>query len=467
MTDFPSLAFVDLETTGLSPRADRITEIGVVTADANEVTEWTTLLNPGKRIFRHAESYNDIDAALLASAPSFKEIAPALAQKLAGRLFIAHNARFDYSFLKAAFDRLGIEFCPQVLCSVMLSRKLYAGLPHHDLDSVMERHGLQAEMRHRALPDAQLLWQFWRAIHRDHSQEVITNTISTLLAGPVFPPHLDPSLVDRLPEAPGIYVLHGDGDVLHVSHAGNLRAHLRNYFRLDRSSAKALAVSHRVRNITWRVTAGALGARLQLSALSKTLLPAKERQVRKGLYSWQLNPEEYPSVELFSVGQLNDFEGESYGLYDSQRKARNDLRRLACEKRLCHFLLGIAEAEDEVCTACHLESGHRQCSGRIERLKHLARAVAALTPLRVEAWPFAGTIGIRERGDIHLIHDWRYLGTARNEAEIDEILQTRASDFDEDVYMLLAKKLPRLSPHQIIRFPEDMKRRRATDFEPA
>jgi DNA polymerase-3 subunit epsilon len=85
MTDFPSLAFVDLETTGLRPSVDRITEIGVVTADANEVTEWTTLLNPRNRISRCAQFYNGIDEALLASAPSFKEIAPALAQKLAGQ----------------------------------------------------------------------------------------------------------------------------------------------------------------------------------------------------------------------------------------------------------------------------------------------------------------------------------------------------------------------------------------------
>jgi len=288
-----------------------------------------------------------------------------------------------------------------------------------------------------------------------------------LLAGPVFPPHLDPSLVDRLPEAPGVYVLHGNGDVLHVGQASNLRAHLRNYFRLDRSSAKTLAVSHLVRNITWRGTAGGLGALLQLSVLSKTLLPAKERRINKGLYSWQVNPEKYPSVELMSVGQVHDFECKSYGLYDSQRKARNDLRRLAYEKRLCHFLLGIAETEDKVCTACHLERGQGRCSRGIERLKHLTRVLAALTSLRVEAWPFAGPIGIRERGDIHIIHDWHYLGTARNEADIDEILQTRSSDFDEDVYRLLAKKLPRLTPHQIIRFPDHAKRRSASDFEPA
>src|SRR5688572_27150853 len=117
MPIFPRLAFVDLETTGLSPTSDRITEIGIVTVDGNEVTEWTTLVNPGRRVSRDAQLYNGIDEALLESVPSFKELAADLAKKLAERLFIAHNARFDYSFLKAAFERVGIEFYPQVLCS--------------------------------------------------------------------------------------------------------------------------------------------------------------------------------------------------------------------------------------------------------------------------------------------------------------------------------------------------------------
>src|SRR5688572_23937383 len=149
MSSFPRLAFVDLETTGLSPTLDRITEIGIVTVDGDQASEWTTFVNPGGRPSRRAQFYNGIDEALVEAAPSFKELAAEVANKLAGRLFIAHNARFDYNFLKAGFERVGIEFYAQALCTVMLSRKLYAGRLHHDLDSLMERHGLPCEVRHR------------------------------------------------------------------------------------------------------------------------------------------------------------------------------------------------------------------------------------------------------------------------------------------------------------------------------
>ena len=183
------------------------------------------------------------------------------------------------------------------------------------------------------------------------------------------------------------------------------------------------------------------------------------------MYSWRLHPDRYPSFEFISEAQRRESGCESYGLYDSERKARNALRRMAHDQRLCYSLLGLAETEDQHCTACDLAREPRRCGRRVERLKHLTRAVRALASLRIKAWPFAGPIGIRERADIHIVHDWRYLGTARNEADVNDVLQTRAPDFDRNVFMLLAKKLPRLTERKIIRFPERAPLNRTGDFE--
>src|SRR5258706_14061519 len=124
MITLPRLAFVDLETSGLSPSIGRITEIGVITVDATGVAEWTTLINPGIRISERSRLFNGIADEIVASVPRFKDIASDLAQRLAGRLFIAHNARFDFGFLRSEFNRAGIAFQPQVGFSVMLARKL-------------------------------------------------------------------------------------------------------------------------------------------------------------------------------------------------------------------------------------------------------------------------------------------------------------------------------------------------------
>src|SRR4051812_26919733 len=447
MSKMPGLAFVDLETSGLSPRTDEITEIGVVTVDAGRVEEWTTLLNPGRDVTERSRARPGSADADLAAAPRFADIAAQLSARLAGRLFIAHNARFDFAFLRAAFARLRLEFEPSVLCTVMLSRKLYAGCEGHDLDTLMQRHGLSAEVRHRALPDARLLWQFWQVVHAEHSGESIAATVEQLLAGPVLPAHLDPSLIDRLPEAPGVYVLHGADDiVLHVGKASNLRRHLIAYFRLDRTSAKAAAVSHLIRNITWRETRGAIGAYLQRAALAEAAVP---RHAHRALVAWRLQPDAHPCVDLIALETGTRNQGDLYGVFDSARKARNALLRLALRENLCLGLLGLAHLPAAPCSACAAHDGPR-CVRKTERLRHLAKAVIALRPWRVEQWPYDGPIGVRERSDLHVLDDWRYLGTAVGEHEIHQVMQTRAPYFDRDTFNFLTKTLRRLPRRRIL-----------------
>ena len=105
------LAFVDLETTGATATHDRITEIGIVEVDADgTVREWQQLVNPGMRIPPFIEQLTGISNDMVADAPPFETVAAETMKRLEGRLFIAHNARFDYGFLKNEFKRLGITF---------------------------------------------------------------------------------------------------------------------------------------------------------------------------------------------------------------------------------------------------------------------------------------------------------------------------------------------------------------------
>jgi len=192
----PPLAFVDLETTGLSPGSHRIVEIGIVTVDDGKAEEWTSLVHPGRRVSRVARSYTGISDEILADAPRFSQIAGDVARRLHGRLFIAHNARFDHAFLKSEFNRCSIGFRPDVVCTAMLSRKLYPQFPHHNLDALTSRHALVAPVRHRALPDARLLWDFWQTLHRDFPAETIATTVGALLAQPM-PPRTSMSACSR------------------------------------------------------------------------------------------------------------------------------------------------------------------------------------------------------------------------------------------------------------------------------
>jgi DNA polymerase-3 subunit epsilon len=88
-------------------------------------------------------------------------------------VFVAHNARFDHAFLHSAFAAHGREaaFDPPVLCTLKLARVLYPHYRQHGLDALIERHGLDCAARHRAMGDADALWQFAQLLERDHDEE--------------------------------------------------------------------------------------------------------------------------------------------------------------------------------------------------------------------------------------------------------------------------------------------------------
>ena len=150
MLDQP-LVILDVETTGANPVYDRVTEVGLIEIErGRSVAEWSTLVNPGTRIPPVIQSLTGITDDMVALAPSFAEIAPRLLARLEGKLLVAHNARFDYGFLRNEFRRAGLRYSSRVLCTVKLSRRLFPAETRHNLDALMARHDVACDARHRA-----------------------------------------------------------------------------------------------------------------------------------------------------------------------------------------------------------------------------------------------------------------------------------------------------------------------------
>lgn len=230
------LAFVDLETTGATGAQDRITEIGIVRVGPEGVHEWSSLVNPGTRISAFIEQLTGISNAMVSSAPSFAELASTVRELLAGHLFIAHNARFDYGFVRHEFRRLDEVFRAPVLCTVKLSRKLYPQHHRHSLDTLIERHGLSVSARHRALGDAQLIHQFW-TLHQgdDETRARLDAAVDELCGQTLLPAHIEARLADDLPEGRGVYVFYGHDaqgceQLIHIGRAKTLRTRVVGYF---------------------------------------------------------------------------------------------------------------------------------------------------------------------------------------------------------------------------------------------
>jgi DNA polymerase III subunit epsilon len=282
------LAIVDLETTGGHPAWDRVTEIGVLEVDGFELSsEWSTLVNPGTAIPAPIQALTGITNEMVSSAPSFAELAAELYERLAGRVFVAHNARFDYGFLRHEFERAGLRFLAKTLCTVRLSRRLYPGQASHNLDSLIARHGIDCRARHRALGDADAVWQFLRHAALEHGDEIVAVAARQVARQPALPPHIDRALIDAIPEAPGVYVFHGEGGApLYVGMSRSMRSRVLRHFSSNTHWAPQVA------NIDWQRTAGELGARLREARLVKELSPAYNR--RRAAARARLEPPDWP-----------------------------------------------------------------------------------------------------------------------------------------------------------------------------
>ena len=443
------LAFVDLETTGATPTADRVTEIGIVAVNADgTVSEWQQLVNPETGIPPFIEQLTGISNAMVADAPRFADLAGEIRRRLDGRLFIAHNARFDYGFLKNEFKRLGITFRAPVVCTVKLSRALFPEHKRHNLDSLIERHGLAAEARHRALADAQLIHQFWQKIHVDRSSDEIAAALKKQNAHPSLPPHLDPGIVDELPDVPGVYLFYGENKLpLYVGKAKDIRQRVLAHFSADHASAKEMSLAQQVKRIDWIETAGEIGALLKEAALVKELLPSHNRQLRRNddVCTWTLVDEGggWLRPELASARDLAPgISGACYGLFKNAREAGEVLRGLAAEFSLCDALLGLEKtAPGKPCFGYQIKRCKGACIGAESRGLHGARLMMALHKLKVERWPYAGPVGLREGEALHVIDNWCWLGTARGEDEVHALLESGRPAFDLDMWKILKKAL--------------------------
>ena len=448
----PALAFVDLETTGATATADRITEIGIVEVDEDGVREWSCLVNPGTPISGFIERLTGISNAMVADAPPFEDVAAKVKERLEGRLFIAHNARFDYGFLKNEFKRAGHEFRATVLCTVKLSRKLFPQHVRHNLDSLIERHGLTVTGRHRALGDARLIHQFWNKLQAEVAPELLAATVKGLTARPSLPVGLDPAAIDDLPEGPGVYLFYGENDLpLYVGKSKELKKRVLAHFAADHAAAREMNLAQQVRRIECIETGGEIGALLKEAALIKQLQPIHNRGLRRNeeLCFWQLVEvragEWRPHLML--AGDL-EFRQQAhlYGPFKSARDARKSLTELAKEHGLCHALLELEKVKPgKPCFAHQLQQCRGACVGKEPVSFHSARLMTALSRQRLAPWPFAGPAWIRVGDEVHLVDHWRHLGTAHSEEDLHALIDTQPPVFDRDSYRILVKALGRMT----------------------
>ena len=450
------LAFVDIETTGGYPGVHRIIDVAVVGMTAGAVDfEWQSLVNPGLRVPAGITALTGIDTEMLADAPRFEDIAKELRTRLDGRVFVAHNVRFDYGFIRREFARMETDWRSPSMCTVRLSRALYPQMPRHNLDAVMAHHGITMENRHRAMPDAQVLRIFWSKLRAAWSAAQLQAAMDTASLRATLPAALSADLADDLPEAPGVYRFYGVAEagesLLYIGKANNLRERVLDHFRGGASDAKALQLAAGVKRVDWTQTAGEVGALLLEAREIRERQPVYNRQLRGGgeRLTWLFADDAPPQLIELDVRALRS--GNVFGAYRAERDARRALEAMAREYKWCFKLLGL-ETGAGSCFGFQVGRCNGACIGKESAAVHLARVKIGLMPQRLKQWPHAGPMVLREgagtAAQYHVIDGWQHLATFDGDEAADNLddfgrsaRRGHASRFDIDGYRILTRHL--------------------------
>lgn len=169
---------IDIETTGNNHKYGSITELAVYQHNGQKiVNHFSTLINPEIDIPYYITKLTGIDNEMVKEAPKFYEIAKTLLEFIAGHTFVAHNAVFDYKFIKEEYARLGYNFNSKTLCTVKLSKQLLPGHVSYSLGKLCSDLGIEINGRHRASGDALATVKLFEILLRQN--ELIGNPKAT------------------------------------------------------------------------------------------------------------------------------------------------------------------------------------------------------------------------------------------------------------------------------------------------
>ncbi len=453
--DLSTLTFIDIETTGLSPERDRIIEIGLIRMKNGRVIKtFETLVNPDCSLPPEIPMLTGITANQLERAPVFSRIADELAALLKDSVFVAHNARFDYSFIRSEYSRLEKSFRSQVLCTAKLSRRLFPKFRQHNLDSIINRFAIPCDTRHRAFSDARVLADFYLLAKKQFGARVLTEAITHVTKTAALPKTIARGAVDTLPESPGVYVFYGShGQPLYVGKSINIKNRVLSHFYDFSRSQKEARIFQTIASIETHQTSGELGALLLESQMIKDLQPLYNRALRRQQTMIALmrdqTSEGYDTIRVWegSAPEPNRIE-HILAVFRTKGHMKRALVELSREYGLCQKLLGL-EKTNGLCFGAQIQACRGACMGRELPARYNMRFTEAFSKTRVKQWPFPGPISIREGNAAHIVYKWCYVNTI-TDASIP-VARVTEPIFDYDAYRILASYLLRKADMRTIR----------------
>lgn len=332
-------AIIDVETTGLSPKIDRLTELAIIIIENGVIIEeFSSLINPEIKIPYRITQLTGISNQMVQDAPYFYEIAKRIVEITEECTFVAHNASFDYRFIQAEFAHFGYEYQRKVLDTVKLSRKLLPGFKSYSLGKLTAQLGIQIENRHRAMGDAKAtaeLFQRLLAIKPEISEVNLKGLHR----------YLSKDLLDSLPQETGVYYFFDEDDqLIYIGKSNNIHSRVLSHLS-NTTTRKALEMRERIAKVDYEICGSELVALLLESDEIKAHMPIYNRAQRRTAYVWGIyHYIDNKGYQRLKLAKTNEGDDTPINVFKSKQSAIGELERLTEEYELCQNLNGLFQS---------------------------------------------------------------------------------------------------------------------------
>lgn len=292
-------AVIDIETTGGNPSAEKIIEIAILIFDGNKIIqEYSTLVNPEKTISPFISTFTGITNHMVKDAPKFEEIAQTVLEITHGHIFVAHNVKFDYNFIKHEFKQIDIEYSRRTLDTVLLSRKTFPQFRSHSLGNICRDLGISIDNRHRALGDAKATVELLKKIIAQYNDNFLEEVVQDDIKKLNLPPNLSPKAIENLSEEAGvIFFLNQQNDIIAVHAAKNIKEYLFKMYKEKSFDRYKKLLHQETHDISFEITGNDLLANL-----------LTENYIQKHIPRYNKVQKHYS----FNVGMYIDIDEEGY-----------------------------------------------------------------------------------------------------------------------------------------------------------
>ena len=417
-------AIIDIETTGGRADRDRVTEVAIAIHDGKMVIDtFETLINPETVIPFGITQLTGITQGMVENAPKFYEVAKKIVEMTEKTVFVAHNVRFDYSFLREEFKRLGYTYSRQQLCTVRLTRKIFPGLASYSLDNLIRHFNIPIRNRHRAMGDVEATTVlFEKILTKEESDTKMEDLINLGVKESRLPKDITLEQLHVLPEVAGVYYFYdAQGNVVYVGKSINIKKRVMEHFA--KTTNKATKLQKYVADISYEITGSELVALLYESYEIKRLRPPINRAQRLRDFPYIIhqltNEAGYTCLDIAKPTAKIRKTLNVVAEYPKIASAKGYLTQALNQFELCGYLCNV-EAGNQPCFNYHVKKCYGACIGKesiVDYNERVAEAVEYLLTIFEEDFFVIDSGRTETEKSVILVEQGHYAGYGYIEME--------------------------------------------------